>query len=136
MCNYNGLGLENLSGVNDRAGMGASGGSIFAKVNGQGLGAIWLGVEQGRLYHWGGTEMELDIVIENHPFDATRIGDSATLTRLCTEEALLIFAAASSFYGAAMILAGLDPAAVAAGHFHARSGRGNLAGWEERCGWR
>lgn len=35
------------------------------------------------------------MLIENHPFDTIKIGDNAELTRLCTEDALLIFAAAT-----------------------------------------
>ncbi len=35
------------------------------------------------------------MLIENHPFDTLKVGDTAELTRLCTEEALLIFAAAT-----------------------------------------
>jgi phosphotransacetylase/acyl dehydratase len=35
------------------------------------------------------------MLIKNRPFDTIRIGDSAELTRLCTEDALLIFAAAT-----------------------------------------
>ena len=35
------------------------------------------------------------MLIENHPFDTLKVGDRAELTRLCTEEALLIFAAAT-----------------------------------------
>jgi phosphotransacetylase/acyl dehydratase len=35
------------------------------------------------------------MLIENHPFDTLKVGDVAELTRLCTEEALLIFAAAT-----------------------------------------
>ena len=33
------------------------------------------------------------MLIQNHPFDTLKVGDTAELTRLCTEEALLIFAA-------------------------------------------
>ena len=35
------------------------------------------------------------MLIENRPFDTLKIGDSAELTRLCTEEAMLIFASAT-----------------------------------------
>ena len=35
------------------------------------------------------------MLIENHPFDTLKVGDTAELTRLCTEEALLIFASAT-----------------------------------------
>ena len=35
------------------------------------------------------------MLIENHPFETLKVGDTAELTRLCTEEALLIFAAAT-----------------------------------------
>ena len=35
------------------------------------------------------------MLIENRPFDTLRIGDTAELTRLCTEEELLIFASAT-----------------------------------------
>jgi phosphotransacetylase/acyl dehydratase len=35
------------------------------------------------------------MLIQNHPFDTLKLGDTAELTRLCTEEALLIFAAAT-----------------------------------------
>jgi phosphotransacetylase/acyl dehydratase len=35
------------------------------------------------------------MLIQNHPFDTLKVGDRAELKRLCTEEALLIFAAAT-----------------------------------------
>lgn len=35
------------------------------------------------------------MLIENHPFDTLKVGETAEMTRLCTEEALLIFAAAT-----------------------------------------
>ena len=62
------------------------------------------------------------MLIENRPFDSLKIGDTAELTRLCTEDALLIFASATGNHNP-MHLPGQDvdgdgkPEAIASGIF-------------------